>query len=89
MLVQAQQMFDKIDPSLGNFFAMMRDRHLLDLKTRAGKAGGGFCTSFPNYGVPYIFANFNGTQADVEVFTHEMGHAFRRRSAFSGISKIG
>ena len=41
------------------------------------KAGGGFCTSFPTYNVPYIFANFNGTQGDVEVFTHEMGHAFQ------------
>jgi M3 family oligoendopeptidase len=77
MLVKAQQMFEAMHSELGDFFAMMRDRHLLDLKTRAGKAGGGFCTSFPNYGVPYIFANFNGTQADVEVFTHEMGHAFQ------------
>ncbi|MGL5874623.1 MAG: M3 family oligoendopeptidase [Xenococcaceae cyanobacterium] len=77
MLVKAQEMFEAMHPELGDFFAMMRDRHLLDLKTRAGKAGGGFCTSFPNYEVPFIFANFNGTQADVEVFTHEMGHAFQ------------
>lgn len=77
MLVKAQEMFEAMHPELGDFFAMMRDRHLLDLKTRAGKAGGGFCTSFPNYKVPFIFANFNGTQADVEVFTHEMGHAFQ------------
>jgi M3 family oligoendopeptidase len=77
MLVKAQEMFEAINPELGNFFAMMRDRHLLDLNTRPGKAGGGFCTSFPNYKVPFIFANFNGTQADVEVFTHEMGHAFQ------------
>ena len=37
----------------------------------------GFCTSFDSYGLPYIFASFNGTKGDVEVFTHEMGHAFQ------------
>ena len=42
-----------------------------------GQAGGGFCTSFPTHGMPYVFANFNGTKGDVEVFTHEMGHAFQ------------
>jgi M3 family oligoendopeptidase len=77
MLQQAQQMFDGMHPELGDFFKMMVNNHLLDLDTRAGKAGGGFCTSFPTYGIPYIFANFNGTKGDVEVFTHEMGHAFQ------------
>ena len=43
----------------------------------AGKAGGGFCTSFPTAGMPFIFANFNGTHHDIGVFTHEMGHAFQ------------
>lgn len=77
MLQQAQQMFDAMHPELGSFFKMMVEGDFLDLKTRPGKAGGGFCTSFPTQGVPYIFANFNGTKGDVEVFTHEMGHAFQ------------
>lgn len=77
MLKQAQQMFDNLHPELGSFFTMMVEGNLLDLKTRPGKAGGGFCTSFPTEGVPYVFANFNQTQGDVEVFTHEMGHAFQ------------
>lgn len=77
MLQQAQKMFDNLHPELGNFFAMMVAGNFMDLKTRPGKAGGGFCTSFPTIGVPYIFANFNQTQGDVEVFTHEMGHAFQ------------
>jgi M3 family oligoendopeptidase len=49
----------------------------LDLADRKGKAGGGFCTSFPTEGMPFVFANFNGTKGDVEVFSHEMGHAFQ------------
>lgn len=77
MLQQAQLMFDEMHPELGSFFNMMAQGNLLDLENRPSKAGGGFCTSFPDYGVPYIFANFNGTKADVEVFTHEMGHAFQ------------
>jgi M3 family oligoendopeptidase len=77
MLQQAQTMFDNLHPELGSFFQMMVKGNFIDLKTRPGKAGGGFCTSFPTDGVPYIFANFNGTKGDVEVFTHEMGHAFQ------------
>ncbi|MDE0883321.1 MAG: M3 family oligoendopeptidase [Myxococcota bacterium] len=77
MLKQAQLMFDDLDPRIGKFFAMMVRRELLDLKTREGKAGGGFCTYFADYGVPFVFANFNGTDGDVRVFTHEIGHAFQ------------
>lgn len=78
MLERAQEMFDALDrEGLGAFFELMHGKGLLDLKTREGKAGGGFCTSFPTYGVPFIFANFNGTKGDVRVFTHETGHAFQ------------
>jgi len=75
------EMFDKMENSLGKFFRLMNSRHLLDLKSREGKAPGGFCTSFPTYGLPFIFANFNGTKADVEVLIHEMGHAFQSYSS--------
>ncbi len=77
MMDRARAMFDEMGNPLGSFFRLMADGHLLDLKSREGKAGGGFCTSFPSYGLPFIFANFNGTKADVEVFTHEVGHAFQ------------
>ena len=60
-----------------SFFRLMREAKLTDLKNRDGKSPGGFCTSFPTYGLPFIFANFNGTKHDVEVFTHEMGHAYQ------------
>ncbi len=77
MLQQAQEMFDAMHPSLGSFFGMMVERDLLDLQNRPGKAGGGFCTYFPTDDAPYIFANFNGTKNDVQVFAHEIGHAFQ------------
>ncbi len=77
MTERAREMFANLHPELNSFFNMMADGGFLDLPTREGKTGGGFCTSFPSVGVPYIFANFNGTKGDVEVFTHEMGHAFQ------------
>lgn len=73
----AQTMFDRMDPRLAEFYRMMAAGGFLDLKNRPGKAGGGFCTSFPSVGAPFIFANFNGTHHDIGVFTHEMGHAFQ------------
>lgn len=77
LVERAQTMFDRIDPRLGAFYRLMVEGGFLDLKNRPGKAGGGFCTSFPTHGVPFIFANFNGTHHDIGVFTHEMGHAFQ------------
>ena len=55
----------------------MTENNLLDLDTKPGKAGGGYCTFIPNYKAPFIFANFNQTPHDVTVLTHEAGHAFQ------------
>ncbi|MDG1478933.1 MAG: M3 family oligoendopeptidase [Myxococcota bacterium] len=81
MLDQASTLFERMGPDFDRFFSMMRRRDLLDLESRDGKAGGGFCTSFEDHHIPFIFANFNGTQDDVNVFTHECGHAFQCYSA--------
>lgn len=76
IISRAQDVFTQVDPSLGQFYSMLTNHHLVDLQNRDGKAAGGYCTSFPTYGVPFIFANFNGTYGDVHVLVHEMGHAF-------------
>lgn len=77
----AKNMYDELSPETGTFFKMMIDEELLDLVNRDGKMAGGFCTSFPKYQRPYIFSNFNGTDHDVTVLTHEAGHAFQTYSA--------
>lgn len=77
LVARAQAMFDAMDPRLGDFFRQMAAGGFLDMRNRPGKAGGGFCTAFPSLGIPFIFANFNGTHHDIGVFTHEMGHAFQ------------
>jgi M3 family oligoendopeptidase len=73
--------FAELGPRLAEFAALMDRGELTDLVARAGKAGGGFCTSFPTLGVPFIFSNFNGTNADITVLTHELGHAFQAYSS--------
>lgn len=77
MIRLAQDMFDQQGYGLDDFFKLMTDGGYMDLQSRKGKAGGGYCMSFDTIGMPFIFANFKGTRADVEVFTHEMGHAFQ------------
>ena len=76
ILEAGQRFYDALSPETGAFFRMMRENELLDVLSTEGKQGGGYCTGLPDYGVPFIFANFNGTQGDVEVVTHEAGHAF-------------
>jgi M3 family oligoendopeptidase len=76
IVAHAKQFYDELSPETSAFFRTMLDGELMDLLSTEGKAGGGYCTSIPDYGVPFIFANFNGTQHDVEVVTHEAGHAF-------------
>jgi len=73
----AQKMYHELSPETGEFFDIMINEDLMDLVNRDGKMAGGFCTSFPKYDRPYIFSNFNGTDHDVTVLTHEAGHAFQ------------
>ncbi len=74
---QAIRMYDELSPETGAFFHFMHDHQLMDLIARNGKSPGGYCTFIPRYGTPYIFSNFNGTSSDIDVLTHEIGHAFQ------------
>jgi M3 family oligoendopeptidase len=69
-------MYEKISPETGEYFNFMVNNELLDLDTKPNKASGGYCTFIPGYKSPFIFSNFNGTSGDVDVLTHEAGHAF-------------
>ncbi len=76
VLAAGKKFYSELSPETAVFFDTMLDMELLDVLSTEGKASGGYCTSLADYGVPFIFANFNGTQHDVEVVTHEAGHAF-------------
>ncbi len=72
----AREMYAEMNGEIGKFFAQMADSEAFDVQSREGKCGGGYCTSFPDYHQEFIFANFNGTTGDVDVLTHEFGHAY-------------
>ena len=76
ILAQGDKFYDELSAETSVFFRTMRENELMDVLSTEGKAGGGYCTGLMDYKVPFIFANFNGTQHDVEVVTHEAGHAF-------------
>lgn len=74
---RAKKMYEEMSPQTAEFFNFMLDHELLELDSKPGKQGGGYCTYIPEYRSPFIFANFNGTSHDVDVLTHEAGHAFQ------------
>ncbi len=74
---KATKMYHELSEETGTFFDFMRHNNLMDLVNRKGKATGGYCTYIDAYKAPYIFSNFNGTSGDIDVLTHEAGHAFQ------------
>ena len=76
ILKTGKKLYHKLSKETAEFIDMMYDNDLIDHLSKKNKAGGGYCTQFSDFKVPFIFANFNGTADDVEVITHEAGHAF-------------
>lgn len=77
LVERAKEMYKALSPETDVFFRLMTDNELMDLSTKPGKAPGGYMTFLPDYKFPFIFSNFNGTSGDVDVLTHEAGHAFQ------------
>src|SRR5699024_600831 len=72
-----RKMYKELSKETDEFFTFMVENELMDLVSKKGKASGGYCTYIPKYESPFIFSNFNGTSGDVDVLTHEAGHAFQ------------
>ncbi|MGG1678922.1 M3 family oligoendopeptidase [Neobacillus sp. NRS-1170] len=77
IIENGQKMYEDLSKETGEFFSFMQENNLMDLVAKKGKAGGGYCTYIENYKAPFIFSNFNGTSGDIDVLTHEAGHAFQ------------
>lgn len=77
ILNNGKKMYTELSPETKEFFDFMVENELMDLVSKKGKAGGGYCSYISKYKSPFIFSNFNGTSGDVEVLTHEAGHAFQ------------
>lgn len=77
IIENGKKMYAELSPETDEFFKYMTEKHLLDLEAKKGKETGGYCTFIDDYDSPFIFSNFNGTSGDIDVLTHEAGHAFQ------------
>lgn len=77
ILEAGRKMYNELSPETAKFMNFMCDNDLFDVLGRKTKKTGGYMTYLPDYKSPFIFANFNGTSGDVDVITHECGHAFQ------------
>ena len=81
LLAAGRKMYTEMSPETAAFAELLFGDELFDVLAKPGKAPGGYCTSLPSYQSPFIFSNFNGTPDDVDVQTHEAGHAFAHYAA--------
>ena len=76
ILAAGKEMYHGLSEETREFIDFMYDGEFFDVLAKEGKAPGGYCTEISEYKAPFVFSNFNGTSGDVDVLTHEMGHAF-------------
>lgn len=76
MMEEARKMYHELSPETAEFIDFMMEHELLDLKNKPNKASTGYMTSFAPLKAPFVFSCFNGTIFDMQVLTHELGHAF-------------
>ncbi|MCC0647639.1 M3 family oligoendopeptidase [Clostridioides sp. ZZV15-6598] len=77
IIKNGKRMYAELSKETDEFFNFMLENELMDLETKKGKGAGGYCTYIPDYKSPFIFSNFNQTSDDIDVLTHEAGHAFQ------------
>lgn len=73
---EAQKMYHAMSPETGEFIDFMIKHQLMDLKNKPNKASTGYMTELSDYKAPFVFSCFNHTIFDMQVLTHELGHAF-------------
>ena len=76
MIAQARKMYHDLSPETAEFIDFMIEHSLMDLKNAPHKAATGYCTDLPARKAPFVYSVFNGTIFDMQVLSHELGHAF-------------
>ena len=85
---KGKQMYSELSGETKEFIDFMLKGDLFDVLSKDGKANGGYCTELPAFKAPFVFANFDGTSGDIEVLTHECGHAFESYRAMRSMKHI-
>ncbi len=82
IFANASQMYNQMSPETGKLFDTMVESECFDVMSREGKWGGGYCEGLPAYKLPFILSNWNGSAGDIDVLTHEFGHALEFYKSF-------
>ena len=78
LLEKAKEMYKDLGSDISELYNEMVDKNYIDVDQSPNKISGmGFCTELYTLNFPYIFGNCNGTIHDVDVLTHEIGHAYQ------------
>ena len=76
MVAEAQKMYHDLSPETGEFIDFMIEHELMDLENKPNKANTGYMTDLTKDRAPFVFSCFNHTIFDMQVLSHELGHAF-------------
>ena len=82
IFANASKMYNQMSPETGKLFDTMVESGCFDVMSREGKWGGGYCEGLPAYKLPFILSNWNGSAGDIDVLTHEFGHALEFYKSF-------
>lgn len=82
IFANASKMYNEMSPETGKLFDTMVECECFDVMSREGKWGGGYCEGLPEYKLPFILSNWNGSAGDIDVLTHEFGHALEFYKSF-------
>ncbi|MCH5159638.1 MAG: M3 family oligoendopeptidase [Clostridiales bacterium] len=82
IFANASKMYNQMSPETGKLFDTMVSSGCFDVMSREGKWGGGYCEGLPAYKLPFILSNWNGSAGDIDVLTHEFGHALEFYKSF-------
>lgn len=82
LFANASKMYNEMSEETGKLFDTMVESECFDVMSREGKWGGGYCEGLPQYKLPFILSNWNGSAGDVDVLTHEFGHALEFYKSF-------
>ncbi len=75
LLEKGIETLNELDQFFGGCLITMKEKSLLDLDSRVGKAPGGYNYPLAKTNMPFIFMNATGNLRDVETLVHEAGHA--------------
>lgn len=82
IFANASKMYNQMSQETGKLFDTMVECECFDVMSREGKWGGGYCEGLPEYKLPFILSNWNGSAGDIDVLTHEFGHALEFYKSF-------